>query len=110
MARGSYGCMNELVDNTVIPAKAGIQKSLGTKSIAGGQHLWIPAFAGIGDEKPKVLPLLPTHVGNTNSGFKLTNLGTIFTIIAGCGDFKRISTNRLAVSDYAGDSRPSAVD
>ena len=42
--------------------------------------------------------------------FKLTNLGAIFTIIAGCGDFKRTSTNRFAVSDYAGDSRLSAVD
>ena len=40
--------MRELIGKqSVIPAFAGIQKTTGTENIAGGQHLWIPAFAGM---------------------------------------------------------------
>ena len=37
--------MNELLDNTVIPAKAGIQKTPSAENVAGGQGFWIPAVA-----------------------------------------------------------------
>ena len=36
--------------DTVTPAKAGVQKTPGTESVAGGQHYWIPAFAGMTGE------------------------------------------------------------